>query len=148
MYGLAALQFGYALVPVALAQTLHQQGVGAAHGLNSLAVIAASAALRDTQFVNDTRTKVAAERARWNTALDQLGLRHSDSQGSFVFFEAGQPQNSLAAALLAKGIDIGRDFPPLDQWARISIGRPAENTARNHGARSPIGHDVPIAHST
>jgi histidinol-phosphate aminotransferase len=127
VYGLAALQFGYALVPASLAQTLRQQGVGASHSLNSLAAIAASAALRDTQFVNDTRVKVATERARWNTALDRLGLRHSDSRGSFVFFEAGRPQKALATAFLAKGIDIGRDFPPLEQWTRITIGRPEEN---------------------
>jgi histidinol-phosphate aminotransferase len=33
----------------------------------------------------------------------------------------------LAAALLAQGIDVGRSFPPLDRWARISIGLPEEN---------------------
>jgi histidinol-phosphate aminotransferase len=128
MYGLASLGFGYALVPTTLAHTLRQQGVGAAHSLNALAVVAASAALGDTQFVNDTRAKVAAERARWHTALERLELRHSEAQGSFVFFHADRPQKTLAAAFLTKGIDIGRDFPPLADWARITIGLPAENT--------------------
>lgn len=111
------------------------------HGLNSLAFIAASAALRDQTFIADTRRKVAAERARWNTTLAQLGLRHSDSRGSFVFFDAGRPQKSLAAALLTRGEDIGRDFPPLTQWARISIGLPAENTVAIDALREILEGD-------
>jgi histidinol-phosphate aminotransferase len=27
----------------------------------------------------------------------------------------------------AKGIEVGRAFPPLDDWVRISIGLPHEN---------------------
>jgi histidinol-phosphate aminotransferase len=139
IHGLAALQFGYALVPRELAQTLHQQGIGAPHGLNSLAVIAAAAALRDTKFVNDTRAKVAIERAQWHTALERLGLPHSDSHGSFVFFQAGRPQRALAAAFLARGIDIGRDFPPLDDWTRVSIGLPEENALAIDALREIVG---------
>ena len=127
-YGLAALQFGYAVGPPQIANDLRQQGIGAAHGLNRLAVVAAAAALRDTQFIQETRLRTAIERARWNSALDELGLRHSDSHGNFVFFEAGRPHEEIAAAFLAAGVQIGRSFPPLDRWCRISIGLPAENT--------------------
>jgi hypothetical protein len=38
-----------------------------------------------------------------------------------------QPQPELAAAFAAQGVDIGRAFPPLLGWARISIGLPEEN---------------------
>jgi histidinol-phosphate aminotransferase len=127
-YGLAALQFGYALAPAALANTLRERGVGASHGLNRLAVVAAAAALRDTHFIDETRRKTAAERARWHSALDELGLRRSNSQGNFVFFLAGRPHDEIARAFLADGIQIGRSFPPLDPWIRISIGLPEENT--------------------
>jgi histidinol-phosphate aminotransferase len=127
-YGLAALQFGYALAPAALANTLRERGVGASHGLNRLAVVAAAAALRDAHFIDETRRKTAAERTRWHSALDELGLRRSDSQGNFVFFHAGRPHDEIARAFLADGIQIGRSFPPLDPWIRISIGLPEENT--------------------
>jgi histidinol-phosphate aminotransferase len=127
-YGLAALQFGYALAPAALANTLRERGVGASHGLNRLAVVAAAAALRDTHFIDETRRKTAAERTRWHSALDELGLRRSNSQGNFVFFHAARPHDEIARAFLADGIQIGRSFPPLDQWIRISIGLPEENT--------------------
>jgi histidinol-phosphate aminotransferase len=127
VYGLAALQFGYAIAPAAFANTLRQRGVGASHGLNRLAVVAAAAALRDARFVDETRDKTAIERARWHRALEDLGLRHSDSQANFIFFQSGRPHEEVAAEFLAQGIQIGRSFPPLDQWVRISIGLPEEN---------------------
>jgi histidinol-phosphate aminotransferase len=57
-----------------------------------------------------------------------LRLRHSDARGNFVFFETGRPHHEVAGELLAKGIEIGRAFPPFDRWVRISIGLPEENT--------------------
>ena len=51
----------------------------------------------------------------------------SDAQGIFVFFNSGRSQQSVASALAAQGIDIGRNYPPLDTWVRISIGLPEEN---------------------
>jgi histidinol-phosphate aminotransferase len=127
-YGLAALRFGYAVAPVPVATRLRQQGVGDSHGLNRLAVVAAAAALRDQQFIGDTRRRNAIELARWHRALDELGLRHSDSQGDFVFFDAQRPHDEIAAAFLANGVQIGRSFPPLNTWSRISIGLPEQNT--------------------
>jgi histidinol-phosphate aminotransferase len=46
---------------------------------------------------------------------------------SFVFFNAVRPQPTLASALRLRGIEIGRTFPPYDNWARITIGRPEQN---------------------
>jgi histidinol-phosphate aminotransferase len=127
IYGLAALQLGYAIAPARLADSLRKQGLGAPHSLNRLSVVAAAAALRDSAFIDDTRRKTAHERIRWHTALDDMKLRRSDSHGNFVFFESGYAHEELATAFLAQGIDIGRSFPPLDRWARISIGLPEEN---------------------
>jgi histidinol-phosphate aminotransferase len=127
IYGLAALQLGYAIAPTRLADSLHKQGLGAPHSLNRLAVVAAAAALRDCAFIDDTRRKTARERIRWHAALDELKLSRSDSHGNFVFFESGHAHEKLATAFLAQGIAIGRSFPPLDRWARISIGLPEEN---------------------
>jgi histidinol-phosphate aminotransferase len=85
IYGLAALQLGYAIAPTPLASALLKQGLGAAHTLNRLGVLAASAALRDTDFLDASRRKIAHERLRWHAALDSLKLRHSDSLGNCVF---------------------------------------------------------------
>lgn len=127
IYGLASLQLGYAIAPVKLADSLHGRGLGAPHALNRLAVVAAAAALRDSAFIADAKRKTAYERNRWHKALDELKLRRAEARANFVFFESGRPQNELAQAFLEHGIHIGRPFPPLDHWARISIGQPDQN---------------------
>jgi histidinol-phosphate aminotransferase len=127
LHGLAALPLGYAIAPRALADTLHKSGLGSPRSLNRLAVRAAAASLRDPGHLLSVRTKVKLERTRFHELLAELKLRHSDSNASFVFFESHRPQPVIAAALAAEGIDVGRAFPPLLNWTRISLGLPAEN---------------------
>jgi histidinol-phosphate aminotransferase len=55
-----------------------------------------------------------------------------------VFFETGRPHAAFAAAMRARGIDIGRAFPPLDTWARISIGLPDENAQARAALRAIV----------
>jgi len=127
MFGLAGLGLGYAVTPPALATSLKRAGFGRVDAFDRLALVAAAASIRDTNYVATTRTKIAAERDKWHQLLTSLNLRHSDSRANFIFFEADRPQTEMAAALRAKGIEIGRAFPPLDRWVRITIGLPHEN---------------------
>ncbi|MEJ1968249.1 MAG: aminotransferase class I/II-fold pyridoxal phosphate-dependent enzyme [Rhizomicrobium sp.] len=139
IYGLAGLSIGYAVAPKPLAASLKNKGLGAPHALNRLALAAAAASLRDTGYIPAVRAKVIAERQAWNTLLDGLGVRRSDSRGNFVFFEAGRPYETFAAALLAEGIEIARPFPPLDRWVRIAIGLPDENARARAAVRRLLG---------
>ena len=127
IYALAGLSMGYAVAPKALAESLKRADIGVPETLDRLALAAATASLRDRGYVATLRAKVIAERKKWNSLFDALKLRHSESRGNFVFFETGRPHREVAAALDARGVDIGRAFPPLDHWARISIGLPQEN---------------------
>jgi histidinol-phosphate aminotransferase len=135
IYGLAGLSVGYAIAPPALAASLKAKGLGAPHELNRLALAAASASLRDGTYIVATRAKVTAEREKWNVLLNGLHIRHSDSKGNFVFFETKRPNAEFAAAMLARSIEIARAFPPLETWARISIGLPGENTRARNAVR-------------
>jgi histidinol-phosphate aminotransferase len=127
IYGLAGLSLGYAVSPKSLAASLKQAGIGAASNFDRLAIAAATVSLQDTGYVASMRDRVAAEREKWNRLFDALKVLHSDSSANFVFFETGRPHPEFAAALRTSGIDIGRAFPPLERWARISIGLPEEN---------------------
>src|SRR5882757_8232252 len=85
------------------------------------------------------RAKVVEERDKCHLLFDGLKLRHTDARGNFVFFETGRPHQEVAIALLAKGIDIGRAHPPLDRWARISIGLPQENAIARAAVAELLG---------
>jgi histidinol-phosphate aminotransferase len=138
-YGLAALPLGYALLPLDLAAALRKLGLGAPRSLNRLALVAARASLEDGGYAERVRRAVALERARWFEVLDALSIRYCRAVGNFVFFEARQPQARLAAGFLERGIDIGRAFPPLDGWTRISIGLPEENARAQSILRELLG---------
>ncbi len=127
VHGLAAMPFGYAVAPRAIAEYLRKQGLGFSRDQNRLALTAASASLRDTAHIVHVHDVVAAERVKWNAVLDALKLRHTDSQANFVYFDAGRPQAEVAKALLAEGVVIGRAFAPHETWVRITIGLTEEN---------------------
>lgn len=127
IYGLAGLPMGYAVAPKGLAASLKRAGIGTLGTLDRLALAASAVSLRDQGYVATIRAKVTAERQKWNLLFEALKLRYSDSRGNFVFFETGRPHREIAGALRARGIDIGRAFPPFEHWARISIGLPREN---------------------
>jgi histidinol-phosphate aminotransferase len=127
IYGLAGLSVGYAITPKPIAASLKRADIGTPETLTRPALVAAAASLRDESYIATTRSKVTAEREIWNQLFDKLKLRRADARGNFVFFETGRPHQEVRGVLRAKGIDIGRAFPPFEKWARISIGLPEEN---------------------
>jgi histidinol-phosphate aminotransferase len=139
IYGLAGLSVGYVVAPKVLAASLKRAGIGGSDALDRLGLAASTASLRDKGYVAATRAKVIAEREKWNQLFATLKRRHADSRGNFVFFETGRPHQEIAAALLTKGIDIGRAFPPFEGWARISIGLPRENAMARAAVAELLG---------
>ena len=125
IYGLAGLSIGYAVAPVALARGLREAGIGAPHSLSRVALAAATAALGDKQHVGTVRAATLAGRRRLHGAVEELGLRHTDSRANFVFFRSDRAAR-LRAAFAADGVQVARPFPPLDDWIRITVGRPGE----------------------
>ena len=74
------------------------------------AVAAASASLTDTQYVIAMRELTAREREKWHQLFERLKLRHAAARAGFVFFETGRPHAEFAAAMLQKGVDVGREI--------------------------------------
>lgn len=126
IHGLAGLPLGYLIAPLPLAQSLRGDGVGGAHGLGRLALAAAQAALDDPAWLAEVRRRTLAGRDRLHAALDALGLVHSASRANFVFFRSPAPADKLRARLAEAGVLVGRAFPPLDAWVRVTVGTEAE----------------------
>ncbi|WP_407180609.1 pyridoxal phosphate-dependent aminotransferase [Bradyrhizobium sp. STM 3562] len=139
IFGLAGLSIGYAVAPKAHAGALKRAGIGGPDAFDRFALAGALASLQDTGYIPMMRAKVTAERDKWHRLFDSLNVRHTDSHGNFVFFETRRPHAEFSQALQAKGIDIGRAFPPLDQWARISIGLPTENEIARKAVAAVLG---------
>ena len=124
-YGLAGLSIGYAVAPASLAQGLRDAGIGSPHSLSRLNLAAASAALADQNYIARVREWTLTGRKRLEQAIDALDLKRTDSHANFVYFRTPAAER-LRAEAAKRDIRIGRAFPPLDDWVRITVGTPQE----------------------
>lgn len=125
-YGLAALRVGYAISNSEIANIINR--VRQPFNVNSLALIAAAAALGDDEFVARSRAANQAGMQQWLAGLNALGLSAIPSRGNFLCVDMGQPAQALYLALLQEGVivrPVGNYGLP--QHLRISIGLADEN---------------------
>lgn len=119
VYGLAGLRIGYLVARPDIATRLKASVMA---NTNILAIEAAKEALRDDEFYKFSVLKTAEAKQHICSVLDELGLPYIPSHTNFVFFKTGRPIQEVIAAMQKENVLIGRPFPPLLKWARISTG--------------------------
>ncbi len=119
VYGLAGLRIGYLIAKPAMAKKLKAAVMAMT---NILAIEAAKVALSDDDFYKFSILKNWEAKQYIYRVLDDLNLPYVKSHTNFVFFETGRTIHELIPAMEQEGVVIGRPFPPLLEWARISTG--------------------------
>lgn len=82
-YALAGVRFGYAVAAPALVRELVK--VKDSYNCDVLSQVAATAALEDQEYLESTRAKIVATRARLAAGMRQLGFAVAPSQANFVW---------------------------------------------------------------
>jgi histidinol-phosphate aminotransferase len=120
VYGMAGLRVGYA---VGHADTLKAMGrFRIANNVNVLAAAAAIAALPQDAHV---ARQVALNRdalAFTRRAFETAGYRVAPPAGNFLMVDIRRDAKAFQDACRAKGVLVGRPFPPLTNYTRVSIG--------------------------
>ena len=119
VYGMAGLRIGYLIANPEIAAKIRKNVVAMS---NVLAVEAAKEALRDDAFYQFSLAKNREAKKRIYKLLGHLNLKYVESHTNFIFFHAKKDIRELGPAMLAKGVRIGRPFPPFYDWCRISTG--------------------------
>jgi histidinol-phosphate aminotransferase len=122
-YGMAGVRIGYAVGDAATIKKMTAWRMP--YNVNTFGVAAAVASLKDPAHIKDESARNKAVRDFTIKALADLGYTSTDSQTNFIFTDIGKTMTAAAFrdACAAKGVMVGRDFPPLEkQWARISLG--------------------------
>jgi len=119
VYGLAGLRVGYLIAKPEIAGKLKKAVMA---NTNVFAIVAAQEALRDDEFYKFSIAKNKEAKDHIYKVLDALNLNYVQSHSNFVFFESGRPIRELMKSMAKENVLIGRPFPPMDQWARISTG--------------------------
>jgi histidinol-phosphate aminotransferase len=120
-YGMAGLRLGYAAgQPETLARLRSAWGLG---DVNVLTASAAVASLHDQAHMDQEREENHRIRDFTIGAFKEMGHTAADSQTNFLFVDIGRTAREFREACAARGVRVGRDFPPMEKThARISIG--------------------------
>lgn len=125
-YGLAGLRVGYALSNPGVADLLNR--VRPAFNVNSLALVAAEAALGDQAFIDESRRMNSAGLVQLREGLERLGVGVVPSAANFVLARFDRPGAELNEALLRRGVivrPVGNYG--LDEYLRITVGTETQN---------------------
>jgi histidinol-phosphate aminotransferase len=125
-YGLAGLRVGYSISHPEITNLINR--VRQPFNVNSLALSAATAALRDNQYIEKSVAFNFAGMQKLIQAFDEMKLSYIDSACNFVSVDVGRPAGEVYEKLLREGVivrPVGNYGMP--QHLRISIGTETEN---------------------
>ena len=125
-YGLAGLRVGYGLSHPGLADVLNR--VRQPFNVNQLALLAATAALDDDDYLSQSRTLNRQGMAQLVAGVTALGLSYIPSLANFLAVDVGRPAGPIYEGLLREGVIVR----PVANYGmphhlRITIGTAAEN---------------------
>ncbi|PYJ77910.1 MAG: histidinol-phosphate transaminase [Verrucomicrobia bacterium] len=124
IYGMAGLRCGYCVAQPETIKRMHPFQMW--DSVNVMALAAAIASLDDVDQVANGR-KLNSEAKNFVTdELDKMGYKQIPSQANFIMFDCKRPVVPLIQALKQHNIQVGRLFPALPNYMRVTVGKKAE----------------------
>ena len=121
---LAAMRIGYAVATPELVARMRPFSM---NSVNVLAKWGAVASLKDTAGQADVKAKVIALRNKTTRELEAYGYPTIPSQTNFFMVSLeGRTVQPVIEEFRAKGVLVGRPFPPMLNHLRVSVGLPEE----------------------
>ena len=124
IYAMAGLRCGYAVAqPKTIARLRERQ---ARNNMNVAALLAGRASLRDVDWVAASKKRNNETRDKLIGSLEAAEFRCTPSQASFFMVELDRDSREVARAMRDRGLLVGRPFPPMTRYLRVSIGTPEQ----------------------
>jgi histidinol-phosphate aminotransferase len=124
IYGLAGMRIGYAVTTPELARLLAARRMMFSVGVP--AARAALAAWNDADAVPKGAARNAADRQEFYKQAKSRSLEVIESQTNFVMVRTGQPAQDVIEHFRQNNVLIGRPFPPMTDYVRVSLGTPTD----------------------
>lgn len=119
-YGMAAMRIGCLFSQTGNVEFLHK--AQSPYSVNTVATVAARAAIQDKTYVNSYVTEILAARELLYVGLEQLGIPYYESQANFVLFEAGKRAIEVRDALRERGVLIRDRSYEIPGCVRVTVG--------------------------
>jgi histidinol-phosphate aminotransferase len=126
MYGLAGLRIGYGIAHAGLIDLLNR--LREPFNVNSLAQVAALAALSDRAYYRRLAARTSAQRLFLCRNLKKCNLDFVESYTNFILVKIGRDASAVSQKLLKRGV-IVRNMRAwgLSEFIRVTIGTAQEN---------------------
>jgi histidinol-phosphate aminotransferase len=124
IYGMAGLRCGLAIGRPDLLEKVQNYG-----GWNAMPVtglVAASASLKDAQLVPERRPTNSTIRQATFDWLDRNGYSYIRSESNCFLLDTKRPGKSVIDAMQGQNVFIGRIWPVMPTWVRITVGTQEE----------------------
>ena len=94
--------------------------------VNIMALAAATASLDDPDRVPNGQRLNREAKAFTTSELDKMGYKQIPSQANFIMFDCKRPVVPLIQALKQHNVQVGRLFPALPNYMRVTVGKKTE----------------------
>jgi histidinol-phosphate aminotransferase len=120
---LAGMRLGYAVAPKELIDRMRPF---AFRSINVIVKHGGVAALKDTAYENKIKRMTIALRDKTTKELADLGYESLPSQANFFMVNVGRDVALVGEEFKKRGVLVGRKFPPMNNWLRVSVGTEPE----------------------
>ncbi len=123
IYGMAGMRLGYAVAAPGTLQELRTYSTGT---INALVKWGGAAAIQDQQAEAEVREATLRLRKRTTGQLSDWGFDVIPSETNFFMVHTGRPVQEVRNEFRNRGVAVGRPFPPMLDFLRVSVGTEEE----------------------
>jgi len=124
IYGMAGLRCGYCVAQKDTIDRMRPHQMW--DSVNCMALAAASASLDDADQVTNGQRLNGEAKSFVTSELNKMGYKSIPSQANFIMFDCKRPVMPLIQALKQRKVHVGRLFPALPNYMRLTIGKKSE----------------------
>jgi histidinol-phosphate aminotransferase len=120
VYGMAAMRLGCLFSQSGNVEFLHK--AQSPYSVNTVAALAAHAAIQDRTYIEKYVTEVLAARELLYVGLEKLGIQYYESKANFVLFQAGDRSIPVRDELRNRGVLVRDRSYEIPGCVRVTVG--------------------------
>lgn len=124
IFAMAGMRLGYSVSHPDTAARLREFTIQ--NSPNELAAAAGLASLRDDELIGRSVATNREAKAIVHQTLDELGLEYLPTEANFIMHRINGDLTDYQTRMREAGLLVGRHFPPMLEWNRLSFGLPSE----------------------
>jgi histidinol-phosphate aminotransferase len=120
IYSMAGLRCGYCVARPELVERMRAQQTW--DSLNIMALVAAIASVQDTEQVEQGRRRNTEVKNYVYSEIDKTGYKFIPSHANFMMIDLRREVKPVIAAMRDRSVQVGRVFPAMPNFMRVTVG--------------------------